>query len=129
MHKSEWASILLNLYTNARKAIQKANKGNGSLYIEIGSTEKNVYLEFSDNGSGIPLENRDKVFNPFFTTSMPVGKISRNYEEMTGTGLGLKIVKDIITGYGGIIYVRDPIEGFSTTFRIELPCKKGYYEF
>ena len=129
MHKSEWASILLNLYTNARKAIQKANRGNGSLYIEIGSTKKNVYLEFSDNGNGIPLENRDKVFNPFFTTSMPVGKISRNYEEMTGTGLGLKIVKDIITGYGGIIYVRDPIEGFSTTFRIELPCKKGYYEF
>ena len=129
MHKSEWAYILLNLYTNARKAIQKANKGNGSLYIEIGSTEKNVYLEFSDNGSGIPLENRDKVFNPFFTTSMPVGKISRNYEEMTGTGLGLQIVKDIITGYGGIIYVSDPIEGFSTTFRIELPCKKGYYEF
>ena len=129
MHKSEWASILLNLYTNARKAIQKANRGNGSLYIEIGSTKKNVYLEFSDNGNGIPLENRDKVFNPFFTTSAPVGKISRNYEEMTGTGLGLKIVKDIITGYGGIIYVRDPIEGFSTTFRIELPCKKGYYEF
>ncbi len=129
MHKSEWASILFNLYTNARKAIQKVNKGNGSLYIEIGSTKKNVYLEFSDNGNGIPLENRDKVFNPFFTTSAPVGKITRNHEEMTGTGLGLKIVKDIITGYGGIIYVKEPIEGYSTTFRIELPWEKGYYEF
>lgn len=129
MHKSEWASILFNLYTNARKAIQKVNKGNGSLYIEIGSTKRNVYLEFSDNGNGIPLENRDKVFNPFFTTSAPVGKITRNHEEMTGTGLGLKIVKDIITGYGGIIYVKEPIEGFSTTFRIELPWEKGYYEF
>lgn len=129
MHKSEWASILFNLYTNARKAIQKVNRGNGSLYIEIGSTKKNVYLEFSDNGNGIPLENRDKVFNPFFTTSAPVGKITRNHEEMTGTGLGLKIVKDIITGYGGIIYVKEPIEGYSTTFRIELPWEKGYYEF
>lgn len=129
MHKSEWASILFNLYTNARKAIQKVNRGNGSLYIEIGSTKKNVYLEFSDNGNGIPLESRDKVFNPFFTTSAPVGKITRNHEEMTGTGLGLKIVKDIITGYGGIIYVKEPIEGYSTTFRIELPWEKGYYEF
>lgn len=129
MHKSEWASILFNLYTNARKAIQKVNQGNGKLYIEIGKNKKNVFLEFSDNGSGIPLENRDKVFNAFFTTSTPVGQTSTTHEEMSGTGLGLKIVKDIINSYGGIIYVKEPVKGYKTTFRIELPWEEGYYEF
>ena len=43
---------------------------------------------------------------------------------MSGTGLGLKIVKDIIQGYGGLIYVKEPIKGFSTTIRIELPHNK-----
>lgn len=129
MHKSEWASILFNLYSNARKAIHKVNSGNGKLYIEIGKNRQNVFLEFSDNGNGIPLEHREKVFSAFFTTSSPVGKISKTYEEMTGTGLGLKIVKDIVTSYGGSIYIKEPIKGYSTTFRIELPWEKGYYEF
>lgn len=129
MHKSEWASILFNLYTNARKAIQKVNQGNGKLYIEIGKNKKNVFLEFSDNGNGIPLENRDKVFNAFFTTSIPVGQTSTTHEEMSGTGLGLKIVKDIINSYGGSIYVKEPVKGYKTTFRIELPWEEGYYEF
>lgn len=79
------------------------------------------------NGIGIPLDNREKIFTAFFTTSEPVGKISKNHEEMTGTGLGLKIVKDIINGYGGIIYVKEPTTGYKTTIRIELPHdKKGY---
>ena len=127
MHKSEWASILFNLYTNARKAIRKTNKQKGEIFVEVGKTENIVYLEFSDNGIGIPLENREKIFQAFFTTSEPVGKIVKHYEEMTGTGLGLKIVKDIITGHGGLIYVKEPIKGYNTTIRIELPYnKKGY---
>ncbi|CAE10936.1 sensor histidine kinase [Wolinella succinogenes] len=127
MHKSEWASILFNLYTNARKAIKKTTVQKGKILVEVGKSRNIVYLEFSDNGVGIPLENREKIFTAFFTTSEPVGKITKNYEEMTGTGLGLKIVKDIITGYGGLIYVKEPNEGYSTTIRIELPHdKKGY---
>jgi len=127
MHKSEWASILFNLYTNARKAIRKSNKQKGKIFIEVGKAGNIVYLEFSDNGIGIPLENREKIFQAFFTTSEPVGKIVKHYEEMTGTGLGLKIVKDIIAGHGGLIYVKEPIKGYSTTIRIELPHdKKGY---
>jgi len=128
MHKSEWASILFNLYTNARKAIKKTTVQKGKIFIEVGKSRKIVYLEFSDNGIGIPLENRDKIFNAFFTTSEPVGKIAKNYEEMTGTGLGLKIVKDIITGYGGLIYVKEPVKGYSTTIRIELPHDKDGYK-
>lgn len=126
MHKSEWASILFNFYTNSRKAINRA-KVDGKIFIECGKVYNNVYLEFSDNGDGIQLENRDKVFDAFFTTSMPVGKIVKTHEEMTGTGLGLKIVRDIITSYGGKIFVKEPTKGYSTTIRIELPWEKEGY--
>ena len=127
MHKSEWASILFNFYTNARKAINRANV-EGRIFIECGKKHnKWVYLEFSDNGDGIPLEKRDKIFNAFYTTSIPVGKIAKHHEEMTGTGLGLKIVRDIITSYGGTIFVKEPTKGYNTTIRIELPWdKEGY---
>ncbi len=127
MHKSEWASILFNFYTNSKKAINRANV-NGKIFIECGKKHnKWVYLEFSDNGDGIPIEKRDKIFNAFYTTSVPVGKIAKHHEEMTGTGLGLKIVRDIITSYGGLIFVKEPTKGYNTTIRIELPWdKEGY---
>ena len=127
MHKSEWASILFNFYTNSRKAINRA-KVDGKIFIECGKVYNTVYLEFSDNGDGIQLENRDKIFNAFYTTSMPVGKIVKTHDEMTGTGLGLKIVRDIITSYGGKIFVKEPTKGYSTTIRIELPWEKEGYK-
>jgi len=126
MHKSEWASILFNFYTNARKAINRASV-KGKIFIECGKVHNKVYLEFSDNGDGITLENREKIFNAFYTTSNPIGKIAKHHEEMTGTGLGLKIVRDILTSYGGTIFVKEPIKGYNTTIRIELPWdKEGY---
>ena len=127
MHKSEWASILFNFYTNSRKAINRV-KVDGKIFIECGKVYNTVYLEFSDNGDGIQLENREKIFNAFYTTSVPVGKIVKTHEEMTGTGLGLKIVRDIITSYGGKIFVKEPTKGYSTTIRIELPWEKEGYK-
>lgn len=128
MHKSEWASILFNLYTNARKAIHRANT-TGKVFIECGTSYNNVYLEFSDNGDGIPVDKREEIFNAFYTTSTPVGKVVKSYEEMTGTGLGLKIVKDIINGYRGRIFVKEPTKGYTTTFRIEIPWEKEGYKY
>lgn len=127
MHKSEWASILFNFYTNSRKAINRA-KVDGKIFIECGKIYNTVYLEFSDNGDGIQLENREKIFNAFYTTSTPVGKVVKTHEEMTGTGLGLKIVRDIITSYGGKIFVKEATKGYSTTIRIELPWEKEGYK-
>lgn len=128
MHKSEWSSILFNLYTNARKAIHRANTV-GKIFIECGKSYNNVYLEFSDNGDGIPIDKRNDVFNAFYTTSMPVGKIVKSYQEMTGTGLGLKIVKDIINSYNGKIFIKEATKGFKTTFRIEIPWEKEGYKY
>jgi len=120
MHKSEWASILFNFFSNSKKAIKRAGV-KGKIFIQAGKINNQIYLDFSDNGDGIPLENYDKIFDPFFSTSSPSGKNDDEIEEMTGTGLGLKIVKDIIDGYNGDIYVKEPIDGFSTTIRVTVP--------
>jgi len=67
---------------------------------------------FKDNGIGIPLENKEKIFAPFFST----------YPH--GTGLGLSMVKSIIEGHGGVIYENGkPKEG--ATFEIFLPIAKN----
>lgn len=121
MHPSEWSSILFNLYTNSTKAIKRTNV-KGKILIECGEEEKFVYLEFSDNGDGIPVEIEEKIFDEFFTTTS-----SLNFEsfgpsnEISGTGLGLKIVKDIVNSYKGNIYVVSPKDEYSTTIRIEIP--------
>jgi signal transduction histidine kinase len=121
MHRSEWASILFNFYTNSKKAIKRANS-DGKILIEVGEEEKMIFLEFSDNGDGISKEIEDKIFDEFFTTTS-----SKSFEsletatEILGTGLGLKIVKDIIKSYRGNISVVSPKDSFSTTIRVEIP--------
>ncbi len=120
MHLSEWASILFNFYTNSKKAIAKTSK-RGKIAIEAGKFDDKVYLEFSDNGIGIPVENEEDIFDAFYTTSNPTSASSAEVDELAGTGLGLKIVRDIVEGYGGEIYVSKPKDTFSTTIRIELP--------
>lgn len=121
MHPSEWSSIFFNFYTNAKKAI-KRNQNQGQIKIECGFFENSIYLEFSDTGDGISQENEEKIFEEFFTTTSPNTLDDLNSSnEITGTGLGLKIVKDIVTSYRGKIEVVAPKEGFNTCLRIEIP--------
>jgi len=120
MHSSEWSSILFNLYTNAKKAIRRADV-KGLIKIVVGKEDGNLYLEFSDNGDGIPSANVEKIFEAFFTTSPPLGFEATEDERLTGTGLGLKIIKDIITTYGGTIEIISAESNYNTCFRIEIP--------
>ncbi|MFT4833535.1 MAG: two-component system NtrC family sensor kinase, partial [Flavobacteriaceae bacterium] len=72
---------------------------------------RRVLITVSDNGSGIPDNIREKIFQPFFTTK-PTGQ---------GTGLGLSMSYDIVTkGHGGTISVESE-EGKGTKFIILLP--------
>lgn len=120
MHPSEWASILFNLYTNSKKAFVR-KKVDGKIFIHCGKDEKNVFLEFSDNGDGIPKENEDLIFNAFFTTTSAANHSGNDAESLVGTGLGLKIVKDIVEFYGGDVFVTSSPEPYNTTIRIEIP--------
>ncbi len=120
MHRSEWGSILFNLYTNSKKAIHRA-KVSGKILIEIGYEDNLIFIRFQDNGDGIPEENKGRVFNTFFTTSTPAGFDAPVNDELCGSGLGLKIVKDIINTYKGNIIVDDPNPDYSTCFKITIP--------
>lgn len=125
MHPSEWSSILFNLYTNSKKAIKRTGN-DGKILIECGATEKYVYVEFSDNGDGIPKENEERIFQEFFTTTSAksLDDALDSPNEIVGTGLGLKIVKDIIASYRGNIMVVSPKADFVTCLRIEIPKAK-----
>ena len=127
MHKSEWASILFNFYINSKKAIKRAGS-KGEIFIRCGKEDERVFLEFSDNGDGIPPENEGKIFDAFFTTTSAASQYDNADESMTGIGLGLKIVSDIIESYGGEIFVHTPNKGFKTTIRVELPENKQMEE-
>ncbi|WP_080423702.1 sensor histidine kinase [Burkholderia ubonensis] len=120
MHKSEWASILGNLFTNSVKAIRRAKKGgDGRIFISAKIDDDKLLVNFCDNGDGIPPENRERIFDAFFTTTN-----SALDDDLTGMGLGLKIVHDIITSRNGDIYVGDPPFNYHTSIQIELPIQE-----
>lgn len=107
---SQLQQVFLNIINNAIDAIGK----NGEIRIKTSYLAKNneVKIEIIDNGPGIPKENVDKIFDPFYTTK-EVGK---------GTGLGLSIVYSIVEKLGGRIMVASEL-GLGTTFTIYLPVK------
>ena len=104
----ELQQVFTNLFLNAADAM----KGQGRITITSRAAPQRdeVIITFTDTGSGISPELRDKIFEPFFTTKPP-GK---------GTGLGLSIVYGVIQRHGGSIEVESP-PGGGTTFIIRLP--------
>ena len=113
----EITRVLLNLISNgfyaATKRKAEANGGDyePTLAAATKSLGDSVEIRIRDNGTGIPPEVREKLFNPFFTTK-PAGE---------GTGLGLSISHDIVVKqHGGSIEV-DTRPGEFTEFRIVLP--------
>ncbi len=113
----EITRVLLNLISNGFYAAtnRKEQGGNAGYEPTLAAATKNlgdrVEIRIRDNGSGIPPEVKDKMFNPFFTTK-PAGE---------GTGLGPSISHDIIVKqHAGLIEV-DTQPGEFTEFRIILP--------
>lgn len=122
MHPSEWASILFNLYTNSKKAIRKSGLNSGHIKIECGENDSNIFIDFSDNGCGVDPNIKDRIFDAFVTTTGVASQNSSDVDVHTGTGLGLKIISDILSSYNGFIRLKEnPNPGYKTTFRIEIP--------
>jgi signal transduction histidine kinase len=97
--------VIENLLKNALDAIE----GKGSIHLEIVNAEKNIEINVSDTGKGIPKQNISKVFQPGFTT------------KKRGWGLGLSLSKRIIEQYHkGKLQVSNSELGKGTTFRISL---------
>jgi len=86
MHPSEWSSILFNLFTNSKKAIDRA-RTQGQILISAGRKKQHVYLHFADNGDGIPPENKERIFDAFFTTSSPASPLADGTGRVVGNGI------------------------------------------
>ena len=123
-HSAELASVLLNLYTNAVKAIKRRDDARRIRI--VGSRDGGeVVLRFSDTGDGIPVDVQDRIFSPFFTTAMSPGRSTSDGEHASGSGLGLWIVDQIVRTSGGQVSLVDPEQGYSTTFEVRLPAQPG----
>ncbi len=122
MHPSEWSSILLNLLTNAMKAADRAQRP-GRFLIRMGHVAPaSVFLEFCDNGDGIPPNHRESIFTAFFTTTGGSPMRANETARALGTGLGLKIVADIAIGAGGSAAVTPAPPGYETCIRVTVPA-------
>ena len=113
----EMTRVFLNLFGNGFYAATRRARGNGeaayrpTLWVSTRDLGEAVEVRVRDNGTGIPPEIRDQLFQPFFTTK-PTGE---------GTGLGLSISWDIVTQqHGGSIEVDSRVGEF-TEFTIRLP--------
>jgi PAS domain S-box-containing protein len=111
--------MLLNLISNGFYAVtERGREGDGAyrpvLRITTRESAEGIEIRVRDNGVGIPLEYREKLFQPFFTTK-PTGE---------GTGLGLSISYEIVTQqHGGTITVDSEVGDF-TEFTVRLPRRR-----
>jgi signal transduction histidine kinase len=105
-HGSELNQVWTNLIANSLDALD----GEGTVTITTRRSGAGVAVAVTDDGPGIPPDQQTRVFEPFYTTK-PVGQ---------GTGLGLDIVRRIVTGHRGDIAV-DSRPG-ATTFTVTLPA-------
>jgi signal transduction histidine kinase len=104
--RSQMEQLFLNLVLNALQAMPDG----GTLTLQTGVSDGQVFGEVRDTGRGIPPEIRERIFDPFFTTR-GVGR---------GTGLGLAVSDSIVAAHGGRIEVASRV-GVGSAFRVWLP--------
>lgn len=100
--------VFMNLLANACDAIE----GKGNIWVTASRRNGELCVEVRDDGKGIPAEEVERIFEPFYTTK-DVG---------AGTGLGLATVHGIVTAHHGRIEVESEL-GRGTTFRVLLPTE------
>jgi two-component system sensor kinase FixL len=96
--------VFQNLIVNGAHAMH----GKGRIRVDVKPIDAGCEVAFSDNGPGIPIEIREKIFTPFFTT------------KSRGTGLGLPTAKRIVEAHGGSIAITSS-PGAGTTVELSLP--------
>ncbi len=102
--------VVLNLVGNAIEAADRGGR------VEIRTTfapdAESTTLLVSDDGPGVPLDRRERIFEPFFST-----------RGQRGTGLGLAVARKLVERHGGTL-VLDPPTGRGSVFRVELPASR-----
>jgi PAS domain S-box-containing protein len=98
--------VFHNLLLNGAHAMH----GRGTIHIGVSSADGTCHIAFADSGPGIPVDVRDKVFSPFFTT------------KARGSGLGLATAKRLIDAHNGRIEIDCPPAG-GTVVTVQLPAQ------
>ena len=104
--REQLSRAIINLVKNGIQAIPEGKSGR--IIIDLNRRDHMAVVSVLDNGTGIPVELRDKLFSPSFTT------------KSSGMGLGLAIVKNIVENFSGTIWFETEI-GKGTTFYLEIP--------
>jgi PAS domain S-box-containing protein len=110
--ESRLVQVVLNLVVNAMQAVQKQARHDSEIAIAVRRIDDRALLEVEDNGPGVPLHNRDRIFDPFFSTK----------EAGEGTGLGLFVCRNIVRELGGDIVVENRANG-GARFKVTLPAR------
>ena len=114
---SLYSGLVLNLYTNALKAVNaKSTNKPQEIAIRAWNEKGMHYLRMCDTGIGVPEILQERIFDPMFTTTEsnrdPLG---------SGMGLGLSIVRRGVRAFKGSVNVVKPPPGFTTCFEVKLP--------
>lgn len=102
----QMTQVLFNLVINA----VYASPANSTISVRLTRAEKALFLTVEDEGSGIPIEVQERIFEPFYSTK-PTGE---------GSGLGLSVVHGIVKAHGGSIQVASELNR-GTVFTIQIP--------
>lgn len=113
LYEAELGAILFNVMSNALKAVVRTEQR--EIAIEASHGNHKLIVKVLDTGSGIEPNRREVVFRAFETTSTPDPILG------AGTGLGLKVVRDILTSYRGTARFIDAQPPWSTCLEITLP--------
>ena len=112
----QFSQVFYNLVLNSMQAISNG----GEIVVNISKKSNYIQILFSDNGPGIPEENRKKIFEPFFSTKDPTSGNG-------GEGLGLFVVWNILKMYNGTIQVNHKFEK-GAQFVIKIPVEEERHE-
>jgi two-component system nitrogen regulation sensor histidine kinase NtrY len=104
--KEQWIQVLNNIIKNSIQAC--ANRSDSRIHLRLYNQDQTIIISVQDNGRGIPEDQKEKIFQPHFTT------------KSKGSGIGLSIVKQIVENHGGQIFF-DSSPNLGTTFTIILP--------
>jgi signal transduction histidine kinase len=117
IYKAELYAILINVLSNSLKAVygQPVRR----VAVEAERSNNTLFIRMMDTGVGLPAERREISFKPFVTTSLPNPVLG------IGTGLGLKVVRDILELYAGTARFIDIQEPWKTCIEIVLPERGG----
>ncbi|TKJ84578.1 histidine kinase [Pseudomonas koreensis] len=110
------AALIEQALVNVMENAARFSPAHGRLQLNAGANDQEIFFSVSDEGPGIPEEERAKIFDMFYTAA-------RGDRGGQGTGLGLAICQGMVGAHGGRISVADGIDGRGTCITLHLPLQ------